>query len=129
MPVCRVCLKERDPSKDRLENGGLCRGCKVHGKERRSLVKRYGLLPEEYSKLVEASEDACWICGGQDEVRLCIDHSHREPQVVRGLLCRRCNKGLGLFLDDPVLLKAAARYLEDPPATKVLGRSAVVKRT
>jgi hypothetical protein len=36
------------------------------------------------------------------------------------MLCVRCNNALGNFMDDPVRLRAAIAYLEDPPATHVL---------
>ena len=40
-----------------------------------------------------------------------LDHDHSTGKP-RGLLCHNCNRGLGLFQDDPVLLKEAARYVE-----------------
>lgn len=52
----------------------------------------------------------CAICKRADE-RLCADHCHATG-AVREWLCGRCNMGLGLFLDDPVALRAAAAYVE-----------------
>jgi hypothetical protein len=42
---------------------------------------------------------------------LAADHEHTSPPKPRGLLCSRCNTGLGLFLDNPLLLIEAAAYL------------------
>lgn len=51
----------------------------------------------------------CLLCG---EVKpLAVDHDH-VTGAVRGLLCKGCNTGIGLLREDPMLLRAAARYLE-----------------
>ena len=51
----------------------------------------------------------CAICGATE--RLEIDHSHVTGQV-RGRLCGDCNRGLGLFREQPERLHNAAAYLE-----------------
>jgi hypothetical protein len=51
---------------------------------------------------------ACNECGSADNLHL--DHNHTTGKV-RGVLCSRCNVGVGQFLDDPMRLMAAADYL------------------
>ena len=77
-------------------------------------LKQYGLSLFAYESLIARAGGRCEICGykpGPKEHRLHIDHNARI-NVVRGLLCRNCNLGVGHFVDSAQLLRAAARYLE-----------------
>jgi recombination endonuclease VII len=78
---------------------------------RRHLKQVYGITPEEYAALLAAQHDVCAICKKKDRVRLCVDHCH-DTRTVRGLLCKKCNTGLGCFDDDIERLRAAITYLE-----------------
>ena len=69
---------------------------------------RYGLSLEAYEALLA---QGCAICGGEAEV---IDHNHTTGQV-RGALCHRCNRGIGLLRDNPVIVDAAGTYLAGDP--------------
>lgn len=71
---------------------------------------RYGLSLAQYHALLARQGNACAICRKAARV-LCIDHCHMTGRV-RGLLCRKCNGGLGFYDDDPELLRAALAYLE-----------------
>lgn len=73
---------------------------------------KYGITESEYLGMFEEQNNSCAICETTfDDVRACVDHSH-ETGVVRGLLCDSCNKGLGMFKDNPKLLIKAIKYLE-----------------
>ena len=71
----------------------------------------YGITPEEYDALLEQQNGVCAICKKRSVERLCVDHDH-PTDLIRGLLCRLCNLGLGHFKDDLARLRAAVAYLE-----------------
>lgn len=70
---------------------------------------RYGITQEVYQAMYQDQAGQCAICDDWYEV-LSIDHCH-SSKVVRGLLCKRCNFGLGQFRDDTGLLARAIEYL------------------
>lgn len=79
----------------------------------RALKKKYGLTFQGYCDLADRQKGLCAICqvvldhGGNTHV----DHDH-ETNVVRGLLCGRCNRTTGMAGDNPAILRLAAVYLE-----------------
>ena len=75
------------------------------------LRRKYGLTQNMFEALVAAQLGNCAICGANEDRDLHVDHDHRTNKV-RGLLCGKCNKAIGLLQDDPDLLDAAKRYLE-----------------
>lgn len=77
-------------------------------------LRKLGLTPEAYERLLKAQGGGCALCGKTEQEngrRLAVDHCH-ETNRVRGILCNNHNRGLGLFSDDPTLLRIAASYLE-----------------
>jgi hypothetical protein len=82
--------------------------------------KLYGLDENQLSDLYEKSEGKCEICGiPETKVRgsLCIDHDHASG-VVRGLLCRNCNSGMGKLGDSVDMLNRAIAYLNRSGQTR-----------
>lgn len=123
--VCKRCTKKRQ-LKFFSPRGTICTTCQRKARSdathRRRVAKTYGLEPGDYDTLFDAQDGACAICGGRRRQRLSVDHDHRDG-VVRGLLCRLCNSRLlTAARDDPDILRAAANYLEDPPAVRIIGR-------
>lgn len=134
---CSQCKKLKplsDYYKDSRKSDGLdtrCKDCvkKSQSRSRRNKTKEekkllnrkkhvatYGLTIESYQKLEDAQNNKCKICGAEGGdcrmSRLRIDHCH-ETGEVRGLICHKCNVGLGQFRDDLDLLKEAVKYLEE----------------
>jgi hypothetical protein len=77
----------------------------------RSGSKVYNISATGLLEMRAAQEGVCAICRRILTNSLHIDHCHESDQV-RGLLCGKCNLGLGLYKNDPHLLRAAAAYLE-----------------
>lgn len=88
-------------------------------------MRRYGLTPKDYDEFLARQGGRCAICGTDDPpVRgkgngasqqlkklFVVDHCHITGRV-RGLLCRKCNTGIGGLDDDPRLVRSALKYLE-----------------
>ena len=75
----------------------------------RYVNRAYGLTAAAYEAMLERQDRRCLLCGKQPQI-LCVDHDHATGRV-RGLLCRRCNAGLGHLRDDGTLIAAAIGYL------------------
>lgn len=81
-------------------------------RNRRATLAQYGLTETEYDAMSAAQDGRCAICRDLPGPKgLCVDHCH-STGAVRGLLCTRCNLGLGYFRDNPAAILAAADYLE-----------------
>ncbi len=60
----------------------------------------------------ERQEECCAICKTEIEIMdSAIDHNH-ETGEFRGVLCKQCNRALGMFGDSPKVLRNALEYLE-----------------
>lgn len=84
------------------------------------LMRVYGINRARFDEMLAAQNNGCAVCGGVnasgrdfhvDHDHSCCEGTKSCGKCVRGLLCSRCNTGLGMFKDSPELLGAAARYI------------------
>jgi hypothetical protein len=83
--------------------------------QRKAWLKRYGLTVEDFERMEAEQDGKCAICRrscatGQN---LSVDHCH-DSLKVRGLLCRNCNRAIGLLEDNVEWLANAIDYLTQP---------------
>lgn len=106
--------------------------CKAIGEGHRGMKYKMSLKPDDHkvgcynitvgevNAMNKKQKGLCAICGKPESRKnplhknkictLSIDHDHKTEQF-RGLLCIKCNFGLGHFDDDPELLLKAIKYL------------------
>ena len=91
---------------------------KVKSQNRRDALRQYGLSLNDWEQIFNKQNGLCAICDLPETstnrgvlMRLSVDHCHSTGKV-RGLLCSKCNKAIGLFGDRPDVLRNAAKYLE-----------------
>ncbi len=81
----------------------------------RDLRYHYDITVDKYKEVAGMQGDVCLICGQKSITarigRLVVDHCHGSG-VLRGLLCHRCNCGLGYFKDNVDMVARALKYLE-----------------
>lgn len=78
------------------------------------IEKLYGLPKDAYLSLVHLQNSSCSLCMKlePDHFKLHVDHCH-DTNRVRGLLCSKCNQGIGLLNHDAKLIRKAALYCEE----------------
>lgn len=82
------------------------------------LKRKYRITVNDYNQMLKEQNDVCAICGQKETIKilnnknrdLSVDHNHKTGKV-RGLLCGRCNKMLGVIKDDDKILQSAMNYL------------------
>lgn len=112
---CNDCRKKYNSSKEAKRKS-----------KNRTLRHKYGITLEYYEQLLRLQKGVCKICSLPESAGssaegikiLCVDHDHETGQV-RGLLCQRCNIGLG-GLPTVKLLELAISYLESETAVAVV---------
>ena len=78
-------------------------------------LRKYGLSNGDYESMLAKQGGVCAICGEPPNPKrqhdLAVDHCHLTG-TVRGLLCHKCNIGLGHFEDSEGLMTKAIDYLK-----------------
>lgn len=107
--ICRSCRTSVE-LKSRFKKRALLSSEEKKAIWRQQFFARIGLTEERYQELVIEQLGKCAICEEVPKVPLKADHDHVSGRF-RGLICARCNQGLGLYHDNPERLIAAANYL------------------
>jgi hypothetical protein len=100
-------------SKDVSKSCGLRPSCKNCTKKTKDYNKHYNLnrsygITKEYYDECMSSSDKCGICG--TESNLCYDHDHTTMKF-RGVLCTKCNTGIGMLGDALLDIENALMYM------------------
>lgn len=114
--ICTRCREDKPlntenfPPHNRTKSGfdSWCRSCRSSYRNEISRGKFRDVVSDDALRDLKVSTKECVICGSEE--KLVVDHDHKTG-AVRGMLCNHCNRGLGHFRDDPLLLEFAAQYL------------------
>lgn len=129
LPSCGVCGVTKHPREMSKTRSTLCKACSNektrawkaanpaawdrHARKSH-LMKQYGITPDRFDAMLAEQNGGCAICratvADTRGYRPHVDHCH-DTGAVRGLLCGRCNRAIGMMDDDANLLDAAAAYL------------------
>jgi len=83
-------------------------------KEKRiySRKKNFGISEEQYEQMLVDQNNQCGICKKEIGWEAAVDHCHSTGKI-RGLLCRKCNLGLGGFKDNIETIRKAIEYVKN----------------
>ncbi|OAI48518.1 hypothetical protein AYO45_04770 [Gammaproteobacteria bacterium SCGC AG-212-F23] len=129
-PRCKICMrisissyyfknKEKYKEINRAYNEKFRDQVRIRN-HKSKLKNVYNMTLEQYSEILIAQNNVCGICKKPETMKhkkfdylklLSVDHCHKTRKV-RGLLCDKCNKALGIFEDSVEILESAIKYLK-----------------
>lgn len=123
---CKVLKEQAEFFKDKQKKSGYrpdCKKCNTikstyWNKNNKDKTRWYilksstGVTKEQYNEMLDGQKGVCAICESSCSMNLAVDHDHKD-NMVRGLLCNNCNRGLGHFKDDIKNLYRAIDYLKN----------------
>tara|TARA_Y100000817_G_C16846564_1_gene540275 strand:- start:123 stop:635 length:513 start_codon:yes stop_codon:yes gene_type:complete len=126
---CSKCLQLLHISAFRSRDRGAylrteCKNCNSKLDQERKLLKdKYGVAPDGWKcEICGRTKEQCRGEGGESVSPFVIDHNH-DTGEFRSWICHKCNRGLGAFNDEPILLEKAFRYLtitKNEPSEKAI---------
>lgn len=128
---CHITKPVQDYTKNSLTVDKLNTKC-YHCLRSLWLVQRYGINADEYEKILQLQNNQCACCGSDNpqvrkkpknksnEPSFFVDHCHKTGKI-RGLLCHKCNNGLGCLGDNLEGLQKAVDYLKRFEASLEIG--------
>ena len=102
---CSLCKPPYNPEIQKRYTGRYTEYRRNH-----RLKARYQITLEEYDLLFEKQKGRCAICDKTENRKLAVDHCHVTGKV-RGLLCTKCNFGIGYLNHSIPTLESAIKYL------------------
>ena len=111
--ICKTCNNQYY-AKRRIDKYEQVRSYEKKFHRQRRLKYEYNITEDQLDNLYLNQQNHCAIC--KQEKKLVIDHCHTNGNV-RGLLCSKCNLGLGHFKDNTEYLEAAIKYLNENSIT------------
>jgi DNA-directed RNA polymerase subunit RPC12/RpoP len=102
---CKECARLWKPSPDQRQKYNK----RIREWNRKKLS---GFTSEDFESKLKEQGYKCAICGTEDPgaTNWHADHDHKT-NTKRGVLCHKCNTGLGLLKDDINVLCSAIEYL------------------
>ena len=86
---------------------------KRDAKREQSLLRKFGINLAQYDEMLQRQNGVCAICLNPPKKRnLAVDHDHRSGKI-RGLLCYRCNYGLGWLGDNWEKIQRVYKYFQE----------------
>lgn len=85
----------------------------LNKRKSQKLEKAYGISLNQKQDMFDKQCGTCEICKTKftSISKAHVDHCH-VTNKVRGLLCTKCNPGIGFFEDSLITLKSALKYLK-----------------
>lgn len=116
---CRACERNRKAELAKKIYWSMTAEERYSYNRKWNIKTKFGITLEQYDAMLDSQGGVCAICKLPETVRhhstktvqpLVVDHNH-DTGTIRGLLCTKCNKAIGLLMHNTMYLSNAIDYL------------------